>query len=59
MNFKYLLGLAIFILSTNFSIQDVASHLTVCNLLNGTKALCPVKDAQCCQDSDFCCPKGI
>jgi len=58
MNFKFFLSLALFLLSINLSIQNVASHSTVCNLLNDTKALCPIKDAECCEGSDFCCPKG-
>lgn len=32
---------------------------TLCQLANGTKACCPVKDAVCCLSGDFCCPKGI
>ena len=57
MNFQYLLSLAILILSINLSIQN--EHSTVCKLLNGTLASCPIKDASCCPTGDFCCPKSI
>lgn len=34
------------------------NNSTVCSYENGNKACCPVKNAVCCRDSDYCCPEG-
>ena len=41
-----------------FTSECDPAHSTVCDLLNGTQACCPVKDGVCCKNSEFCCPKG-
>ena len=37
----------------------INNNHVICELRNGSQACCPIKDGVCCQDSDYCCPKGI
>ena len=41
-----------------FASECDSAHSTVCDLLKGTLACCPVKDGVCCKNAEFCCPKG-
>ncbi len=64
-NSYYIISLLLIISSAiNYTHQNsilscTLNNSTVCSYENGNKACCPVKNAVCCQDSDYCCPEGI
>lgn len=61
MNFAYLIVSVLLVSAFNPGSSQSCNnleHSTLCALNNGTKACCPLKDASCCAEGDFCCPKG-
>jgi len=55
-----LIGLFVIVLLIDSSYQNscIDEHSTMCHLKNGTNTCCPIKDAVCCEQDGYCCPKG-